>query len=335
MGTPWNVRTAFASVEAAVVVGMIGLACCVAAVGGQHARTRAGLAGSLANLKKIAEVGAHYAADYDEQVWSFTWNADEHETSYPDLESPGVGAAAVMYQSTDIVRRLSGDDTIPRLTNRFRPPFTSLLVLADYLGESLPAEWMVSPGDAVRLGWQADPDNPPEMGDDSLAWRYIFGLYGSSYGLMPAFWARDEATMEEGNTVYQYPSQHDLFWVPTMDFGNRRESEILFPAQKVRVAERESYFFGVRPVYYLHPSARVPLLMADGSAAARTTADANTSFKPNNPPNQGGSAADYRPNPIYEAPTVSGGELDDKLEMYYKWTRRGLRGIDFSGERAE
>ncbi len=333
MGNRTCVRKAFAGIDAVVMAGVIGLVCCVAVVGGQHSRKQAGLTGSLANLKKIGEVGASYAADFDDHVWSFSWVPGANDSEYEDLQNPNNGVVAAMYQSTDIVRRLSGNDAVPRLERLPNFLFTSTLVLADYLGESLPAEWMVSPGDEVRLGWQADPDNPPDL-DDNEARSFIFGVYGSSYGLPPAFWAPDEATQNQ-NTVYQYRPQHDLLLYPPINIGGRRVSEISFPAQKVQLAERESYFFGVRPVFYLHPSARVPLMMADGSASPRVTADANKSFRPSNPNSDRETLLDYRPRPIYETPTLSGEERDEDIKGKYKWTRRGLRGIDFSGERAE
>ena len=337
MGTSGNTRKAFASVEAAVVVGVIGLACCVAMVGGQHARKQAGLAGSLANLKKIGEVTGTYAADFDEHFWTFSWTADYQPSEYDDLQqSGGDNLQATLHQAVDIVRRRFDEDAL-RVTNKVGHYDLSTLVLADYLDESLPMEWVVSPGDEVRLGWQADPHNPPDLNEGGgEAWSAIFAVFGSSYKLFPAFFAPDEATFDGGITIYQYPQNHKLTYVPGgLEFGGRRVSEVLMPGHKVQMAETASYFFGPRPVYYLMPQARVPVLMVDGSAAPRTSADANSSFRPNSPNSQGTSVTDYTPNPLYDPPTLSGGEFDDNVETHYKWTRRGLRGVDFSGERAE
>lgn len=328
----------FTIVEAAVVVVAVALVCCLAATTGQLTRKRAGLVGSLANLKKIGETGANYAADFDEALWAFSWRPFDSLSDYPDLQNPLSEAAAFMYQTVDIVRRLSGDEFIPRLDNRFGPPFTSTLVLADYLDDAIPAEWMVSPGDRLRLDWQADPDDLPGFGEQGgEVWESIFCPYGSSYGLMPAFWAPDERSSDGQNTVSQYVPRHDLFLIPNnVPLGRRSFHEVSFPSQKVQVAEREQFFFGVRPVYYLHPTARVPLLMADGSAGVRTTADANRSGSPNNLSDPlRATLLDYKPNSVYEAEAISGGARDEDLDGKYKWTRHGLRGIDFSGERSE
>ncbi len=322
-----------AAVSAVVAVGLSAVM-----VGAGQSRKSAGLAGSLANLKKIGEAGGSYLADFDDQLWSFTWSRDEHPTDYSDLQNPGSNTDAVAYQAVDIARRLGKHEWMPRMQGICRPPFLSTLVLADYLGDDLPAEWMIAPGDAVRQGWLADLDDPPDFynGQGGAAWELLFGFYGGSYGLMPAFWAPDEKVGSQP-TVSQYKPQHDFFTFPSnMVFGRRRASEVSFPGQKVQVAEREAFYFGVRAAYYLHPSARVPLMMADGSASARTTADANTSFLPNNPGDVGAATLlDYRPNPAYEAASMSDTGIDEDLDGKYKWTRRGLRGIDFAGERAE
>lgn len=323
--------------EMAAVAGIVAVGLSVMMVAAGQGRKCAGLAGSLANLKKIGEAGGNYLADFDDRLWSFTWSTDEHPTEYNDLRNPESNAEALMFQTVDIIRRLSGNETIPRLDNRCRPIFTSTLVLADYWGDELPAEWMVSPGDSIRLEWLQHPDDPPDFNEQGGAvWEIIFGFYGSSYGLMPAFWAPDQKT-DGQSTVYQYKQDHHLAVYPGgVKLGGRRGSDLLALAHKVQVAERESFYHGVRPVYYLHPTARVPVLMADGSAAPRTTADANTSFRPNSPDDQSGvTLLDYKPHPAYETPALSGGSYDLNLESYYKWTRRGLRGIDFAGERAE
>ncbi|VAX39263.1 hypothetical protein MNBD_PLANCTO03-1424 [hydrothermal vent metagenome] len=304
-------------------------------VAGAQSRTSAGLAGSLANLKKIGEVTGNYAADYEDQLWSFTWHPGYAPSEYDDLQNPADSVTAVAYQAVDIVRRLYRDD-FPRFNNRFGSYWISTLVLADYLDESLPLEWVVSPGDKVRLEWQLDPDNPPDLNEQGgVGWSAMFAGFGSSYELMPAFFAPDERT-DYQSTITQYKPSHNFTQVPPgLEFGGRRVSEVLFPSQKVHMAERASFFFGPTPTHYLHAEARVPVLMADGSVSPRTSADANVSFKPNNPDNPNSSLANYVPNLIYEPPTLSGGTKDFDIETHYKWTRRGLRGIDFNGQRAE
>jgi hypothetical protein len=322
--------------ELFVVVGIVGVGLSMLMVGAGQGRKSAGLAGSLANLKKIGEVGANYAADYEDFVWAFSWQRGDTSSQYQDLRNPYDPADMTAYQAVDILRRRY-NESFPKYSDRYGPYWVSTLVLADYLGESLPMEWVVSPGDRVRLSWQADPDNPPNLGDQGgAAWAKVFCGFGSSYEYMPAFFAPDEK-VGGANTISQYESNHGLTWAPNdMVNGSRRVAEILFPGQKVQMAERASFFFGPKPVFYMLPPARVPVLMADGSASPRTTGQANASFQPNRVDDPVRvSTTDYVPNPVFEVPTLSGGSRDNDIETYYKWTRRGLRGIDFAGERAE
>ena len=156
------VRRAFVVTELGVVVAVLGVLCCAFAVGMGQSRKSAGLAGSLANLRKIGETTGMYSADFDEQAWSFSWSEGNYATDYEDLRGGG-NLVAPMYQSVDIVRRLTGKDDHPRYDDRARPLYLGTLVLADYLGDSLPAEWSVSPGDRVRQLWAADPDTPPDV----------------------------------------------------------------------------------------------------------------------------------------------------------------------------
>ncbi len=327
----------FSLVELVVVCVVVAVVCAMAWPGARLARSQAGLAGSLANLKKIGEGTGAYAADYDDQFWAFSWKGGDTSSQYEDLRLPNGDVPAHMYQSVDIARRLSGRDEIPRYDNNYKPLYLSTLVLADFLQDSLPAEWSVSPGDKARLGWAADPGNPPDLGIPEIKdFAATFGPYGSSYMLMPAFIAPDEKVGRQ-DTIYQYKPEHDLMWIPGwLKFGGRRVSEVLFPAQKVHMAERASFFFGPTPTHYLHAEARVPVLMVDGSATPRASADANDSFLPNQPYNLNRtSVTNYKPNLIYEPPTLSGDATDNNVETHYKWTRRGLRGVDFNGQRVE
>ena len=261
----------FTLVELVATAAVIAVVCFVAMPGMTQARKSAGLAGSLANLKKIGETTGMYAADFDDQLWSFTWSHDITPSQYDDLQDPGDEIEAIGYQATDIARRRF-DESIPALTDRFAAPWLSTLVLVDYLDEPLPAEWVVSPGDAVRLGWQADPFNPADLNESGgEAWNRLFCPFGSSYMLMPSYVAPDQKVGTR-QTMFQSISYHDGYWIPPFNFGGRRVAEIVYPSQKVHMAERASYFFGPRPVYFLHQQARVPVLMADGAASPRSWA---------------------------------------------------------------
>lgn len=336
---PGRVRRAFALAEGGVLAGVVGLLVCVVAVGAGQERRSAGLAGSLANLRRIGESTGSYAADFDDQFWTFTWSVQDNDSNYFDLQNPEHHIDAIAYQAVDIVRRRSRKDVPGPNGSRFVPPWLSTLVLVDYLDEAVPAEWAVSPGDEMRLAWQRDPRHPPVLGEQGgTAWDAIYGPFGSSYTLMPAFFAPDERIGDGPRTIEQYKPNHALYWIRHhITYGKRRTAEVSFPAQKAHMAERASFFFGPRPEFWLHREARVLVLMADGSASPRTTAESNASFFPNAPDDTARvTLLDYAPNTIYEIPSRAGdGEKDLDIEGAYKWTRHGLQGVDFAGERAD
>ncbi|MEM9374518.1 MAG: hypothetical protein AAGA55_12825, partial [Planctomycetota bacterium] len=74
---------------------------------------------------------------------------------------------------------------------------------------------------------------------------------------------------------------------------------------------------------------QIPLVLFDGSASTRTTSDANPGFDPNDPTSP--DPLTYFHNP-FGADGVTVGDGPDEVNGYYKWTRGGLRGIDFGGE---
>jgi hypothetical protein len=70
------------------------------------------------------------------------------------------------------------------------------------------------------------------------------------------------------------------------------------------------------------------LLFFDGSVVDRKTIDANLGWQPN-APSGGPTLVRYQPY-RYEPPT-SNGQLAEIFPGRYRWTRGGLKGVDFGG----
>jgi hypothetical protein len=70
------------------------------------------------------------------------------------------------------------------------------------------------------------------------------------------------------------------------------------------------------------------LLFFDGSVSIRLTSDGNPGWRPPTPTFPC-MAYNYTPF-AYEYPTTSG-NATDFVKGYYRWTRGGLRGIDYGG----
>lgn len=309
----------FALVELAVVALALALAAAVIAVGGRQNRLGSGLAGSMANLKRFGEVTGNYAADYEDRFWAFSWKRGDALSQYGDLNFTPDDLQASANQAVDILRRRF-DESVPRFSNWVANVRTGTLVLADYLDESLPMEWTASPGHRVLLEWQHDPYAAGNT------WDTRRRAFASSYELPTAFFSPDEyPTITQGST-------HSSYYVPPgVELGGRRVNEVDFPSRKAHLSDTASWFFGARPAWYLEPEARVPALSVDGSAAVRRTADANAAGDPINAW-RGDYFINYLPQE-WEVPAMH--PSGDVVSGKYRWTRRGLRGIDFDGERVE
>jgi hypothetical protein len=310
----------FAFVELIIIAVVLATVASVVAVGGRQNRLGGGLAGSMANLKKLAGVTASYGADFEDRLWTFSWKAGDSLSQYADLNDAASDVQAAANQAVDIFRRRFDEDAFPRINSWLPHVNTSTVVLADYLDEQLPMEWVASPGDRHLLEWQRDPyalGHPTNM-------RRAFT---SSYLMPTAFASPDDyPTITQGSSyaVWQVPGDVEL--------GGRLVREVAFPCHKVLLSESASWFFGPRPAWYLTPEARVPVLMMDGSAAVRRTSDANAAWHPADPARDD-YFIEYRPRQAYEVPSLD--PAGDTLSGKYRWSRHGLGGVDFDGERAE
>src|SRR5262249_51807045 len=115
---------------------------------------------------------ASYTSDYRGLIAAFSWKPGNTSSQWSDLHSNPFNAgppgsivfgrgqaenAAAIKQALDIVRRLTGNQTIkePTFDGSTWTPFAfyNHLVMNDYLAHRLPEPTMVCPEDASRLQW--------------------------------------------------------------------------------------------------------------------------------------------------------------------------------------
>jgi hypothetical protein len=204
------------------------------------------------------------------------------------------------------------------------------LVLLDYIGDTLPSSMVVCPEDKTLLDWQADPQ---DLSDIPL-WReaavQAMWPYSSSYQAVPASWAEDEWTASPRQlTVEQYPVDYNLMTVGQKPLGRRKLSQVAFPGAKVFMFEFHDRH-QLKSPFYAYPIAQSSQLFFDGSVFSRTTGDSNKGFKPNQPTQRLPTRIRYRitdltfePDPLYDP------SAGDWLDGHYRWTRGGLKGIDY------
>lgn len=334
----------FTLIELLVVIAVITvlISLLLPALGKARTVARTGLC--LGNLKQLGAAHYSYAADFQNRIPTYTWEPGKHYVPGPenrDLDclnlDPGSGrawASAAARQAAYILRTRGDRPDLQSPDDRFPHRHYSHLILNDYLGEKLPSKSVACPEDRTLLGWQTldgwrtVPPAPQPRPNDLGSNFGSFWPYSSSYQLVPFAWAPDDGG-SGGTTVSQYPYDHNLFWTAGTPLGKRRLGEVAFPASKVAVFDYFSRHFGRRALFYAYDDAVVPLLFFDGSVRSRRTAEANPgATDPNS-----GTNEPFRYNPLilgFEPPTRSGAS-SESVRGYYRWTRGGLKGIDFGG----
>ncbi|MCC6660525.1 MAG: prepilin-type N-terminal cleavage/methylation domain-containing protein [Phycisphaerales bacterium] len=323
-------RPAFTLIELLVVIALIALLISIILPGLGKSRRTARHAVCMSHIQQLALAQAGYWADFKDRVASFTWSPGNCPSAYPDLRNAGSYTQACMNQLVDILRRRTGDDTLQPDPGRLPHRHFSHVVLNDYLSSNLPEKTMACPEDRTLLSWQADPKNPDPRPAGSTPAMTRLWPYSSSYQIVPCAWSADIG--RGGSTVEQYPNDHNLFWVGSLPWGKRKMSEVVFPQNKVLYFEFFDRHHGKRDLFYAHTIARPLILMWDGSCSPRLTGDANKGSNPNSPTSNGATVFHYDPSILggVEPPTLSGNQFDI-VQGFYRWTRGGLRGLDYGG----
>jgi prepilin-type N-terminal cleavage/methylation domain-containing protein len=327
-------RAAFTLIELLVViliiVILIGLL--LPALGKTRAAARKTLCET--HLSQLGRAHASYGVDFQDRIAAYTWTVDQGRSVYADLNNPVSDVGATANQALDIVRRATGRDTdLVPFDDRFVQRHYSHLVLNDYLTAKLPEKSMACPEDSVLLGWQSNPVTlvDPIPTDFGPGFGQLWA-YSSSYQIVPAAWSQDQGVPPGQFTVSQYTSDHNLFDRGNMPIGGRRLHEIAFPSQKVGVFEFISRHSGKKPLYHGYADAMTPLMFWDGSASTRKSGDANPGAYPNMLNSSFPQIYYYTPSILGFEPPTRSGALQELVTGYFRWTRGGLKGVDYGGK---
>jgi Tfp pilus assembly protein PilE len=297
------------------------------------------------NLAMIGQAGGMYAIDNDGRIANFTWTGGN---SYIDLAtgnsrfaSNDIEAAAM--QVRDILYRATGRLTGSR---RILLPSSILvhrrythLVLADYMGNVGEPIW-AHHDDYNQLIWQQNQLNftivpggqgsvpagyssPPGGGSSAILQLWHFG---SSFQNVPHSWMPDTAPTfapisDTPHLLQTVGGQPQL--------GERYFPEVAFPSNKVWMYSEFDHDQVANP-YFAYDHAAPEKLMFDGSINTMTSGEAMPSVSPAEYSFGGTDVWTQHYLPIDTFPIPLGGLGDQTdLNMRYRWTLRGLRGVDY------
>ena len=347
---------AFTLIELLVVIAIIALLIGILLPALGQARRSAQNVVAQANARSLNTGAANYAGDSDDRIFSFTWRGG---LPYINLKNGktkvyGDDQTAASAQAQNILQRatgrITGPGSIQRAEARLVHRRYSHLVLLDYLTDVQPEPIAASPFDRNLQRWQEDPlaylegassgipyagGVPSEPGyDDDANWTFqpVIQLwpFASTYQMVPAAWSSDGingavtyAPVEDTPHLFQATSTD-----PDPKLGRRKITEVAHPAGKVMMFEEFDRFTDPDGLYFAYPEAKCNLAFFDGSVRQEVTQDANPGWNPATPL----QPWTQRYVPIDTFPLPKNG-LGDETEycMRYRWTRHGLKGIDFGG----
>ncbi len=356
-------RTGFTLIELLVVIAIIALLISILLPALGSARKRARALISQNNLRQHGIASASYAAENNDRAFTFSWKPGEvPQTPNSALAQACAGlnpfnaaahSEAAVFQQLDIVSRRFADSRLPPVPSTAPGNHTPYilynhLVINDHIGEQLPSEMVISPGDKARNYWQKnldeyldDPKNsvyrPPSPATSFTdLWRWAFS---SSYQIATAHFSPDvgnvNGTTKWPRTVSRYQNQNQYIMPSRPNvLGRRKLGDVAFPSNKVLMFDSYDRTSFQQDQYYAFETSQVPVLFYDGRADSVKTKDVNFGSWPNNPiyganrPDEVSAQYDYIPLAWWDPPGAAAG----KVPTYYEHTRWGLQGIDVSGD---
>jgi len=345
-------RRAFTLIELLIVIAIIAVLAGIMLPALMGSRKNARMTVCASNLNQIGSASSAYAGEFDDDIVALSWQrGDRVNTRRADykhnVSSCVLDGTAALIQAAEIVRQHTGrDDLNPPgicLQGQFPYPQYTLLALADagHLSDGVTGLSAVCPEDRNRALWRTDPVNFREHFDEvpkvyfSQLWEQMWP-YSSSYEPAPASYDQFASTID--NEAYRtrrirQASTHNEYYTPdeTNRLGAGQGMNLVsFPSQKVMFFDSHDRHSARNDLLYAHKRARQPLLFFDGSVQVRATKDANPGWNPYLPDRDRATVVLYIPEE-WEARF----DVNDTRKLYdgaYRWTRGGLRGIDFDGQ---
>ena len=292
----------------AIIAVLIGLL--LPALGSARASSRALVCSS--NMRQMGVAAMMYTDDGRGVLPALSWKGGvEQKTPYSQLRFADSDKLAVVHQARHIIQQKTGIFFVAGGTSWFPHTWYTQLVYLDYMSGNAEEPVAVCPEDSDQIERVETPA-------EEYSTVVVRQKFRSSY----------ESSLVAGSVDVRrgalYPiSQDGQPWQAFFRGDNyvttRRLTEVGFPSSKVYMFDTyERHGSSREDRLFFEPGTSQPILFFDGSVSRRETNDANLGFKPKFPK-----------NPL---PTMIENNDGDLFPAVFRFTRGGLKGIDFGGE---
>ncbi|MBL4590437.1 MAG: hypothetical protein JKY96_00610 [Phycisphaerales bacterium] len=323
---------------------------------------------SVLNLGRIGALSGMYALDNGGRIPTYTWrgpgkSGERVQYTLPNgrVKTMTNDQNAASWQNTAIIMgatgRFEGPFKVLNMTNRLSHRRFVHLVLWDYMGPQRDISLFADPSDRNLVGWQ---NNPLDYAFSGSGLPYSEGSPPAGYesdssmstGNMRMRWAFASSYMST-TSAYLEAVPNGAFLpiasTPHLFVGNpaagrdqlhngRFVQEVLFPSSKVYFYEGFDRSLASNP-YFAYDFAAPNKLMFDGSINTQISGESRSSVSPNFAPvqsykqivSEGTSLwrGQYVPYDTFPIPVGGLGD-NTELDFRYRWTYRGLSGIDYT-----
>jgi prepilin-type N-terminal cleavage/methylation domain-containing protein len=343
-------KNAFTLIELLVVIAIIALLIGILLPALGQAQRSAKNVLSQSNQRSLNTGAANYAADNKDRIFSYSWRGGEaYILADGRLKTEANDTEAAMRQNQEILQRVTGrtagEFKIKNFVGRLPHRRYSHLVLLDFLTDVQPEPIAASPFDRNLLDWQENPldyregstvpyandvpDNYEPAGqwaNDNIRQRWPFA---STYQMVPAAWNPDGIAGQPtwapvSDTPHLFTGDDSVIKV-----GRRKMTQVAHTSGKVMMFEEFDRFTDRDGLYFAYPEAKPNLAFFDGSVRSENTSDCNAGWNPLTPGVEW--AQIYRPLDTFPEPKNGLESNTDRYCQRFRWTRRGLQGIDFGG----